>query len=57
MGTSESGVLSVDKRIVLLAVLIAMSKCYLYVLAAHVHNLVKRIVGHAVGKEVGKTIA
>ena len=57
VGAALGGVLSVDKRVILLAILVGMCKGYLYVLALDVYDGVKRVGGHGVGKEVGKTIA
>ena len=42
------GVLSVDKRVVLLAILVGMGEGYLDVVTLQVDNGIKRIVGHAV---------
>ena len=57
VGAALCGVLSVDKRVILLAILVGMRKGYLYVLALDMYDGVKRVGGHGVGKEVGKTIA
>ena len=57
MSTALSGVLSVDKRVILFAILIGMSEGYLYVFSLHVNDRIKGVDGHSVGEEVGKSVA
>ena len=57
MGASQGGVLSVDKGVVLLSVLVAVGEGYLYVLALQVDDVVERVAGHAVGQQVAQSVA
>ena len=49
--------LSVDERMVFLAILIGMRKGYLNVFALHVDDRVEAVVGHVVGEQVFQTVA
>ena len=57
MSTSLGGMLTIDKRVILLAILVGMGESYLYVLALDVDDRIERVGGHGVSQEVGKTIA
>ena len=57
MSTALCGMLSVDKRVILFAILIGMSEGYLYVFSLHVNDRIKGVDGHSVGEEVGKSVA
>ena len=57
MGTALRGVLSVDERVVFLAILVGMRKGYLNVFALHVDDRVEAVVGHVVGEQVFQTVA
>ena len=54
---SLCGVLTVDKRVILLTILVGMGEGYLYVLALHVHYRVERFAGHLVAEQVLQTIS
>ena len=56
VGTALRGVLAVDERVVLLAILVGMGKGYLNVIALQVDDGVQRIVGHAVLEQVLQTM-
>ena len=51
------GVLTVDERMILLAILVGMGEGYLYVLALHVYDGVDALVGHAVVEQVFQSVA
>ena len=57
MGTSLCGVLAVDERVVLLAVLAGVGEGNLYVIALEMDDRVEGIGRHAVSKQVGKSVA
>ena len=57
VGTALCGVLSVDKRVVFLTVLVGVGEGYLDVFALHVDNGVEHIDRHVVGQQVLQTVA
>ena len=56
VSTTLSGVLAINKRVVLLAILIGMGKSYLDVVALKMHNRIKGIAGHTVFQQVFKSM-
>ena len=56
VGTALCGMLSVDERIVLLAVLIGMGEGYLDVLAFEMNDGIKTVVSHAVIQQILQTM-
>ena len=57
MSAALGGVLTVDKRIVFLAILVGVGYNHLDVGACEMHYWVKRVVGHILAQKVDKTIA
>ena len=56
VGTTLSGVLTVNKRVILLAILIGMGESYLDIFALKMHNRIECIAGHAVFQQVFKSM-
>ena len=52
MSTALSGMLTIDKGIILLAILIGMCEGYLNVLALHMHDFIQSLIGHVVSQEI-----
>ena len=57
MSSALRGVLTVDKGIVLLAILVGVGESHLDVLALHVDDVVEAVIGHVVGKKILQTVA
>ena len=57
MSSALRGVLTVDKGIVLLAILVGVGESHLDVLALHVDDVVETVIGHVVGKKILQTVA
>ena len=57
MGTALCGVLTVDKAVVLLTVLVGMGKGYLDVVTLQMDNGVEGVIGHAVFQQVLQAVA
>ncbi len=57
VSTSLGGVLTVDKRVVFLSILVGMGKCYLDVIGFHVYDRIECIGGHVVTQQVFKSVA
>ena len=57
MSTALCGVLTVDERIVFLAVLVGMSDNHLYLVAFKMNGSVERVVAHIFLYEVAEAIA
>ena len=56
MSSALRGVLTVDKGIVLLAILVGVGESHLDVLALHVDDVVETVIGHVVGKKILQTV-
>ena len=56
VSTTLSGVLAVNKRVILLAILIGMGKSNLDVVALKMHNRIKGIAGHTVFQQIFKSM-
>ena len=57
MSTALGGVLTVDKRIVFLAILVGVGYNHLDVGACEMHYRVKWVVGHILAQQVDQTVA
>ena len=57
MRAAKGRVLAIDEGVVLLTVLLRMGEGYLDVIATEVDDGIERLVVHAVGKEVGESVA
>ena len=57
MGAALNGMLTIDERVILLAILVGMGKGYLDVLALQVDDGIEGIAGHAVLQQVFETVS
>ncbi len=56
MRTTQSGMLTIDERIVFLAVLLGVSECYFDIIAAQVAYRIQGIVIHAVVQQIAQSV-
>ena len=56
MGTTLCGMLTIDERVVFLAILVGMCKGYLDIVALQMDNRIEGVVGHAVLQQVLQTM-
>ena len=56
MSSALCSMLTIDKTMILLTILISMCKCYLYILTNNMNNRVKSIISHVVIQQIFKTV-